>query len=57
MLLMQELQSQRTDAAFDKFYHSGLSDSEGKTDHPTLPRQRRAPKRWIMGLNQPISSR
>ena len=35
-LLASFYQSQRTDAAFDKFYHSVVSDSEGKTDHPTL---------------------
>ena len=39
------LMKERSDAAFDKFYEKIVLDSHDRTTEPSLPRQRRQPKR------------
>ena len=42
---MSFLKKERSDAAFNRFYEQTLLASQGRTAEPSLPRQRRLPKR------------
>ena len=48
-LAVHYMERQRSDAAYDSFYSYVLAKSESLTDQPTLPRQRRLPKRIDSG--------
>ena len=48
-LAVHYMERQRNDAAYDSFYSYVLAKSESLTDQPTLPRQRRLPKRIDSG--------
>ena len=50
-LLVSHLKSLRTDAKYNAFYEEVIRTSEGLTSEPTIPRQRKLPKRLDDGAN------
>ena len=47
------LKNQHDNSSFTHFFESVTSDSENLTERPTLPRKRRAPRRFEQGSGQP----
>ena len=50
-LLIKHLRSIRNESKFDNFYNELIRDCEGLTAEPTLPRQRKRPKRFEDGVS------
>ena len=50
-LLVSHLKSLRTDAKYNAFYEEVIRTSQGVTSEPTLPRQRKLPRRLDDGAN------
>ena len=50
-LLVSHLKSLRTDSKYDSFYEEVMRTSQGLTSEPTIPRQRKLPKRLDDGAN------
>ena len=48
-LLVKHLKSQRAESKFDAFYMNVLSQASSKTEPPSLPRARKAPRRYDPG--------
>ena len=45
------LQRLRSDSAFEHFYKGVVADAENLTDEPTLPRQKKVPRRLDEGAD------